>query len=430
MITGYLKLANTQLLQEIICFVDWSQSTKSAGAIIFTKDYENQQCHIGYVWSRLLTSVFDNKSPAVCELASVVLFLLSNRYLLGGRCVSIWLDNLVAASILRRRLTSVDTFDNHVVNRLLMSIINYPFQIYYVNSKGNVSDFVSRKMSSTQESYQFILDNSNSISDLGVIDKECYEADPDIYAYLKRNKHNANIVKKNIECVYDVDDFRKRFNSTHTFADDTSETLAHPLDTILLDEIDIMVESPSSDLKRWMELSDTEIVFTVPEELPLLNWKVENLFKTSADKLHDNPIYTEDGSDFIDYLVGDSLANPLGEEEMKVLRQDSHFIAKNDDLVMSILNGMDGLIDNEIMSSRMILSVYLQELNVITQLLEKNDKSIENEPLFDSWEELKETVRKYKLTDNCSRKFNYFIEIQKRSTAISLMKKIFGRNRR
>ena len=108
--------------------MDWSKTTQSAGACIFCKDYESENLNVAYFWSRLLSSTFTDKSPYICELGSVVLFLVSNRYLIAGRMVTIWSDNLVATSILERQLLYVDTFDHPIVNRLLISIANILFK--------------------------------------------------------------------------------------------------------------------------------------------------------------------------------------------------------------------------------------------------------------------------------------------------------------
>ena len=143
-ISGYLKLTDGSLLQEIVCFVDWSKTTASAAACIFCKEFEDNTLQVAYFWSRVLSDTFKDKAPFVCELASVCLFLLSNRYLIGGRMVTIWTDNLVASLILKKRLTVVEFFDNPIVVRLLLSVANYPFQIAYVSTKNNVADYIIR----------------------------------------------------------------------------------------------------------------------------------------------------------------------------------------------------------------------------------------------------------------------------------------------
>ena len=129
MITGFLKLSDGSLLQEIVVFVDWCKISSSAGAVVFVKEYDQQTLTVAYFWSRLLSDTFKDKPPFINELASVCLFLNSCSYLIGMRMTTIWVDNLVCASILKRRLQDVDTFDNPIVNRLLLSISNFPFEV-------------------------------------------------------------------------------------------------------------------------------------------------------------------------------------------------------------------------------------------------------------------------------------------------------------
>ena len=101
MITGFLKLSDGSLLQEIVVFVDWCKISSSAGAVVFVKEYDQQTLTVAYFWSRLLSDTFKDKPPFINELASVCLFLNSCSYLIGMRMTTIWVDSLVCNSILK-----------------------------------------------------------------------------------------------------------------------------------------------------------------------------------------------------------------------------------------------------------------------------------------------------------------------------------------
>ena len=79
MVAGFLKLSNGMALQEIICFCDWAKSAQCAGAVVFIKEFDVKTLTVAYFWSRLLSDTFKNKSPFICELAVICLFLLSNK---------------------------------------------------------------------------------------------------------------------------------------------------------------------------------------------------------------------------------------------------------------------------------------------------------------------------------------------------------------
>ena len=179
--------------------------------MVFCKEFEQNSLTVAYFWSRLLSDTFKNKPPFICELAAVSLFLLSNKYLIGSRMITIWSDNLVTCAILKRRLTEVDTFDNPIVNRLLLGIANIPFQVHYVSTKANVSDVISRHCAKNAQSYDEILNSSVSISDLGVVDDDTYNPDVSIQDYLKRSKQLANSVKKMASESFDRNELRSRF---------------------------------------------------------------------------------------------------------------------------------------------------------------------------------------------------------------------------
>ena len=140
-LSGFLKLTNGRHLQEVVAYTDWSQETHAVSATVFVKRYFDHTMEVALFWGRLLSSTFDKKAPFMCELAGVVSFLLSNKYLIAGKMIHVMCDNLVAVGILNRRLSLVDCFDNGIVHRLLYAIAGIPFRISYVNSACNAANF-------------------------------------------------------------------------------------------------------------------------------------------------------------------------------------------------------------------------------------------------------------------------------------------------
>ena len=403
--------------------MDWSKTTQSAGACIFCKDYESENLNVAYFWSRLLSSTFTDKSPYICELGSVVLFLVSNRYLIAGRMVTIWSDNLVATSILERRLLYVDTFDHPIVNRLLISIANYPFQVHYINTKNNVADFVSRYCKSREKPYEEILLQSTSHSDLDAVDQETYTPDSSIPDYLTRNKRTANAVRAEVSKSFDINDLKTRFQSSHVFSDDGS------LDKDTQDPLLNIISNPeadndNSDEQFWLQPITRFIKFEVPSHIHSEKVNCTHLFEESTDELMDNLFYTSNKSDLIDYLIGETKVNTFHDKEMQVLREDTAFLIDHQDLLQPILNGMDGLIDNDILNHRLILATYLQEMNVINNVLASKNQKMDEEPLFQTWNEVKKSMEDHRLTDLLDKKLAYFVEVQSRSKPISLLKKV------
>ena len=136
------------------------------------------------------------------------------------------------------------------------------------------------------------------------------------------------------------------------------------------------------------------------------------MFKTSND------------SDLIHFLVGESKVNQLGDDNMKILREDSNVIANCENLSLTMTNGMDGLLDNDMLDTRQLLGPYLQELNVVMSLLNEDGKTTSETPLFVDFSKLKETMVDYEIVFCPLKKLKYFVEIQNRSREISLFKKV------
>ena len=425
-LSGYLKLTDGTLLSEIICFVDWSATTSSAGGCIMIKEYNGKTIEIAYFWSRLLSDTFKDKAPFVCELGSLALFLLSNRYLCGARMLTIWSDNLVCCSILKKRFGDIDCFSNPIITRLLISISQYPFNVAYVSTKTNVADFVSRHMSSSQAPYEYLLDQDISISDLNDIDSKTYKPDTSIQEYVKRSEENVKKVMEMNSLEYNVNDLKKRFSSTHTFGDegDLMEILenkgTNPLDKI----IGTKNLKDNSHFERWLEPINREISFKAPTSQKYKDLNCIHLFEEPKDEIFDNFFQTSNDSDLIHFLIGETKVNTLHPLSMKQLREDTHFLIENENLLLPITSAIGGIMDNEIFDNRIMLSTYLQELNVIETMLKEKNDGIEREPLFENWDQIKSTIENHKLSDICTRKLSYFSEIQNRSKDIDLLKKM------
>ena len=150
---GYTEMTEFCSFFEIWAYVDWAKSSGYAAAMVFTKCYKQKTLKPALCWSRLLSSTFKNKAPFLCELASICLFLVSTKSILGGRCVNILSDNLVACHLLRRGVSNVDEFQDGVLHRLLLSITNLPFQVTYTYTctKNNPADFLSRNLTGVEE---------------------------------------------------------------------------------------------------------------------------------------------------------------------------------------------------------------------------------------------------------------------------------------
>ena len=136
-----------------------------------------------------------------------------------------------------------------------------------------------------------------------------------------------------------------------------------------------------------------------------------------------NFFITKKKADLIDFVTNESGYNAFNQEYMNKLRVDSHAIASEPELYVSILNGIDGIVENDMYGSRQLLGTYLQEHHVIASILEEKGVRQE-EPLFQNWQELKDVAKQYKLTEHASKKLGYLEEVQKRSKAISLMVKL------
>ena len=108
------------------------------------------------------------------ELASICFFLVSNKYLLSARTITVLTDNLTACQILKKGIARVDEFQDGLLHRLILSVVSIPFKIIYVNTKNNPSDLILR----TPGSAEMIDENclkSTSMSDLIEQDSKTYK---------------------------------------------------------------------------------------------------------------------------------------------------------------------------------------------------------------------------------------------------------------
>ena len=431
-LSGFLKLTNSNDLQEITAFTDWCMYSKSVAAILYVKTYTDQTMQVALFWSRLLSPTFDKKPPFMCELAGVVSFLLSSKHLVVGKLLHIMCDNLVAVGILKRRLTLVDSFDDGIVHRLLYSISGYPFRISYVNSLCNVADFVSRYSPEHKMTFGDILETSNSISDMRFLDDQCTQAATGLKEYLIESTRKSDLVKRAESENWDEQLLKENHRSTHFFMGDDDDIIS----ALAGSDIQDLFPSTSSsltngkkkenpDVAKWAEREKDEIKFSMPEKMELFDLDCQNLFRDDTDdEEEDDDIFvTSKNHDLIHYITKDAGKNEFSEAYMSKLREDSHVIASEPLLCNSMKSSMDGLLDGSIYESRQLLSTYLQEANVVFQLLEKENKRPE-ENLFQSWDELKKKAKEYRISEFYSKQKPYLLEIQRRSKAISLMKRI------
>ena len=57
--------------------------------------------------------------------------------------------------------------------------------------------------------------------------------------------------------------------------------------------------------------------------------------------------------------MAEAKSNPHGQEEMKILREDSYFIALHDCLAITISNPMEGIVEHDILASRLLMALFL-----------------------------------------------------------------------
>ena len=431
MIGGFLKLANGRDLQEVVVFTDWCQSTKSVSATVYVKNFEDKSLEVALFWGKLLSSTFDQKPPFMCELAGVVCFLTSNKYLVAGKLLHISCDNIVAVGILKRRLQLVDSFDDGIVHRLLLSISGVPFRVTYVNSKCNAADFLSRFSPTHGSSYGEILEQSNCIKDMLFLDQESEDnSTSNIREYLKTSKDKAELVRKKESRGWNKRDLKDNYRSTHIFSPAHFEDVMAIMEggeveaEVSSDEVPTVGRSPGveKDLQVWVEGRPMDIKFARPAETEFTSLECPQLFADEPEG-DDDFFKTNNKEDLIRFITKEAQTNDFSQEYMNVLREDSHFIASEPQLSSTITNGMDGIIENDIFSSRLLLSTYLQEVNVIFKLLGVNNLE-SHENLFETWDELKEAAKKFKIAEGYGKRLSYLREVQNRSKAITLAKRI------
>ena len=138
------------------------------------------------------------------------------------------------------------------------------------------------------------------------------------------------------------------------------EDKENPLEHVLKLEKSLVMENsvPDANLDKWVEKIDWDVIFAPPQEVHYETFYCENLFEENEDVLQESFFHSQNGSDLIDFLAGESKVNDLNPLTMKVIREDTSFIIQNDDLLMPITNGLDGIISNEVMDHRQILAIY------------------------------------------------------------------------
>ena len=416
MIGGFLKLAGGRDLHECVVFTDWSKSSKAVSATVFVKTYTDHSFQVALFWGKLLSSTFDKKAPFLCELAGVVLFFRSNKYLIAGKMVNLNCDNIVCVGMLRRRLQLVDSFDDGVVHRL-------------VNSKANAADFLSRFSPMHNATFGEILEQSNSLKDMEFLDSQSTDnSGENLWEYLKNSESTARLVESQQSNHWDKRQLREDYGSTHIFSDDHFDDVlailnGEEIPSEVQEEMEVLPSTPPvpKNVAIWAETAE-ETGFSMPSDMPLKSLNCQFLFANKVDDGGD-VFRSETNEDLVRFITKESHVNALSEEYMATLREDSHFIASQPSLCQSITNGMDGIIDGGAYESRLLLATYLQEVNVIFSLL--GDKNLEvQENLFESWADLKEAAAKFRLFQGQGKRFRYFREVQRRSRAISLAKEL------
>ena len=423
---GYCRLTDSNTFYECHIYVDWSKLASCASAVVYIKSYKDQTLKLAMFWSRLLSATFSKRAPYICEAAAIALFLVSNKALLGGRCLNIYCDNLVACYLLRKGVGNVDSFSDGVTHRLLLSIANIPAKFVYTPTSNNPSDYLSRYSGDRADEADELCLESTSVSDLTLMDSKTFKPQETLDSYLENSKKNVEKMKQLASTHWDINLVKKRFKNTHIFSDNVH----HNDDVIAIcqnkEVPDVLnVESPSdvmaTDIKTWIQPDTSDHTFTLIEK-PYVNVCADLFQKEHTDTQYENFFKSSNGGDLIDFLVRESKLNPYTEKFMKELRDDSHFIASNRMLSAHTFNSQEGIIDNELYSDRVHLSLTLQEMFVISDTNKQKGIDLDAAPIFSSIKEIKDSVAKYELSAQAKSRFSYFSEIQNRSLDISLMK--------
>ena len=424
MVGGFLKLAGSgRDLQEIIAYTDWCKVTGAVSATVYVKTYKDKSLEVALFWGKLLSSTFDLKPPFMCELAGTVSFVTSCKYLVAGKMLHISSDNIVAVGILKRRTQLVDSFDDGIVHRLLLSISGIPFRVTYVNSKCNAADFLTRYSPVHNATYGEILEQTNSIKDMLFLDERSTDnSDESLEEYLEISAKTASKVHDNESKGWDKNRLRHLYRSSHLFSAEHFEDVEPFNEMPQHEQVAALPEEVllQDDVTKWAEKQEAEIKFSLPTELPYASVSCPHLFED---------VEAEDGDffrsankeDLVSFITKEAKVNDFTDDYMKMLREDSHFIAQEPSLSSVLTNGMDAIVDNDTFESRQLLSTYLLEVNVIFKSL--GDPNVETqENLFKDWEELKAAARKYKLLEGCGKRLHYLREVQQRSRTITLIK--------
>ena len=183
----------------------------------------------------------------------------------------------------------------------------------------------------------------------------------------------------------------------------------------------LSVPSVPKEIATWAQTVE-DVPFQLPSHFPYKSLDCQYLVANGIPS-DDDVFRSTLNEDLIRFITKESHVNAMSESYMATLREDSHFIASQPSLHRSITNGMDGIVDNGAYESRLLLSTYLQEVNVIFNILGVGNLE-KQENLFNNWADFKDAAAKFKVSKSDNKRFKYFVEVQRRSRAISLAKEL------
>ena len=363
-------------------------------------------------WSRLLSPTFMNKPPWVNELSAIALFLVSNKAILAGRCLNLYCDNLVCVYVLKKGLANIDSITDGVVQRLIISISGIDFRIQYTPTSNNPADYISRYSGDRAELPDERCIESTCISDLTLLDSKTFKPCADLESYMKKNHESVNKMKEAAVSHWDINLTKKRFKDTQVFSDSTyqnDDIIALCRNECIPDILNVeeQKDNLTTAIETWRQPDTSDDTFVLIEK-PYKNICPDLFQSEHTDSEFNNFFRSENGGDMIDFLIRESKLNPYTDKYMRELRHDTHFIASNRMLSAFATSGIEGLVDQEILSDRTHLSLTLQEIYVINQENKQKGIDLDSEPIFKSYDEIRKNIDKYQLSPYAKSRISHF----------------------
>jgi hypothetical protein len=142
---GFTKLLYDLPKSLLVCYSDWSKLTNSLNIVLRVKDLRSRAVEPAFFSSKKLPDSYQNKSSTLSEIASLAFGLKTVKYIVQGRPVRCYLDNLSAVYLIKRGLTDQDTISNcKMLHRFLCSLSNFCIEPVFIPGRFQLADFASR----------------------------------------------------------------------------------------------------------------------------------------------------------------------------------------------------------------------------------------------------------------------------------------------